>query len=92
MKVLLYVIVVWLISSSTTTVIRTVQARLGPRNPPWPPVYDMKASLISMQVNGSGWSSPTRWPPCGWSGRVPGGHSGMQRTSGEEHHLFAIDK
>ena len=31
---------------------------LGPRNPPWPPAYDMARSTLTMTCNGSGWSSP----------------------------------
>ena len=33
---------------------------LGPRNPPWPPAYDMARSTLTMTCNSSGWSSPKR--------------------------------
>jgi len=28
--------------------------------PPWPSTYDMSKSTLTMQCNGSGWSSPSR--------------------------------
>lgn len=37
-----------------------VSAYLSSHNPPWSPTYDMLESLISMQCNHSGFSSPTR--------------------------------
>lgn len=46
--------------SSILLLVVVVDARLSPQNPPWPPTYDMKASLITMQVNGTGLSSPVR--------------------------------
>ena len=33
---------------------------LPPTSPLWPPVYDLGLSTITMQCNGSGWSSPER--------------------------------
>ena len=33
---------------------------LGPTNPPWKPVYNLSMSTLTMQCNGSGWSSPER--------------------------------
>lgn len=33
---------------------------LPPTNPPWPAVWNMSLSTISMQCNGSGWSDPAR--------------------------------
>jgi len=35
-------------------------AFLPPTNPPWKPTYNLANSTISMQLNGSGWSSPER--------------------------------
>eukprot|EP01065_Artemidia_motanka_P034933 TRINITY_DN42915_c0_g1_i1.p1 TRINITY_DN42915_c0_g1~~TRINITY_DN42915_c0_g1_i1.p1 ORF type:complete len:440 (+),score=155.68 TRINITY_DN42915_c0_g1_i1:56-1375(+) len=35
-------------------------AVLPPTNPKWPPTYDMGMSTLTMQCNGSGWSSPER--------------------------------
>jgi len=37
-----------------------VKAVLPPQNPPWPPTYNMHESLITMQNNSSGFSSPHR--------------------------------
>ena len=33
---------------------------LGPTLPPWEPVYNLAMSTLTMQCNGSGWSSPSR--------------------------------
>lgn len=35
-------------------------ATIPSANPPWAPVYDMQMSTLTMQCNGSGWSSPER--------------------------------
>jgi hypothetical protein len=40
--------------------LQVAKAVLPPQNPPWPPTYVMKESLITMQCNSSGWSSPSR--------------------------------
>jgi len=37
-----------------------ILAVLPPHNPPWLPTYNMTESLITMQCNSSGWSSPER--------------------------------
>lgn len=48
------------LTSNIFMTLNVAYARLAPHNPPWPPTYDLRASLITMQVNGSGLSSPTR--------------------------------
>jgi hypothetical protein len=47
-----------LLTSATTLATAANHGVLGPRNPPWPPAYDMASSTLSMTCNGSGWSSP----------------------------------
>ena len=37
-----------------------VRGIMGPTNPPWAPTYNLSLSSLTMQCNGSGWSSPQR--------------------------------
>lgn len=50
------------VSAATIFLVLTpfAAATLPPTNPPWPPTYDMGMSTLTMQCNGSGWSSPER--------------------------------
>lgn len=59
-SVIVYLILSWTTYCSVVDINVCVDGYLPPQNPPWPPTYKMSESLITMQCNSSGFSSPSR--------------------------------